>query len=694
MYKTLIPLVCLVLVLGGCAANKSLVMDRTAGNSMSATRLDLDVTILPALDARAWPAIEKYPDLDEGVTVFIPAFQVLEWGSQTLKDQGVFKTIKPYGGPFPDQQAFRWSEFPMRGLGTDLGLGVELRRLDLKRARKNVFLVPHALADSLLLPFFGAASFFSRGHFDLAGWVTPSNVVEHTVEIKINFISLRAGGLVFSKGYVVSAKNPAVADRELHHGFLPSREDGQELGEASAPLLVKQAFEMMGRDQDLAMLPLVTELAWLERAMARYELKPPVKAGLLARLAALTDRLREAGVWRENERLLAQVARMPLGVLAGLEEVAMRRPLTREEKELEEAARGALAGAAHDRRGYAYLKSVLSSGEAGPNLAKAVAAFMADALEFFDNEEFIEGYARKLAQAAGQGDEKAAGVLVRLYGPAAVSRWGLGLDMALGQAGARDAWAEGALGEAMASGETGADHYRLMGALNFAPGLDYLLKQLDDVAAAPPGDRPAIIRALSAYREAEKASQRLNLILARALDGELVKGAASEEIAALASGLGQMGSPEANPLIFEAWLRPWPGFDQPHLIRRACLAAMAALDDEELKGMTLAAAERMAASPRENQAALRETVDFWARIRYAPALGFMYGLAADPGTPEALAEACLAAMGGYASAKAKALLEQAAEGPSLNLARAAQAGLERRALTGSLLAGLEEADHE
>ena len=226
-----------------------------------------DVTLLPILDSRTFLASGQKPDLTADVPISISADEVLNQGNEAWQREGLGNRILPYHGAAPDAEHFKWAEFPLYQLTTDLGFGLEIKSLTLKETGHNAYLAPHALVDAVLLPFFSLAAAASDGHWDLGGWVIPSTMVKFTTQVNLAVVSVKGGGQIFGKTYLVSMIDPAVNENQLYEGFRESPLDGQELARSEAPQIIDDVFTLMARDPELPLLPLYARAAWLSRVL-------------------------------------------------------------------------------------------------------------------------------------------------------------------------------------------------------------------------------------------------------------------------------------------------------------------------------------------------------------------------------------------------------------------------------------------
>ncbi|MDY6852390.1 MAG: hypothetical protein SV487_10010, partial [Thermodesulfobacteriota bacterium] len=436
MRKPLFLLAVALFLTLGCAGPQTTVP--TLIETGSPQVLDLEVTLLPVLDSRRFLGPEEYPNPRRGVPILIPADKIMAQGEEILRAENLFRAIKPYDGPLPEGPSFRWTKFPLRGLKTDLGLGLELKSLSLRKTLANALFVPHAILDAAALPFFAAAITASNGHTDLAARMIPSASARLTMKVVVKIISLTGGGLVFSKDYTVSLSDPMVTESALFEGFFRSTKDGQALGRTEAPRVIEDVFGLMVRDPELAYLPRYVRTAWLDRALADPRVKPEVKVRLLKGLDrelmlpsftpeeikllsedkfSLAERVDfvfnlerptpaevpgggflEAYAldpgWLEEDRarrslfiLNYQVLRRVLGRLSRQK---MLCPLSEAEKTLEEKAMALLGLWGRSYAANQLYRADLDDEKINPSEKRVLALLLAQDLETLDNDDFIQ----------------------------------------------------------------------------------------------------------------------------------------------------------------------------------------------------------------------------------------------------------------------------------------------------------------
>ena len=163
----------------------------------------------------------------------------------------------------------------MRGIKTDLALGLEIKKLAYEKTGDGILMAPRALLNAALLPFFAAGVLASDGRFDLGGWMLPAERTEYNIEVDVNFLSLKGGGLIFRKTYHAGLVDSAVSDRISGKSDRPG-----------ASRLMEILFTRICRDHELDRLIPYVEVAWIGRLLAEKRLDPKIKADLVTELAS------------------------------------------------------------------------------------------------------------------------------------------------------------------------------------------------------------------------------------------------------------------------------------------------------------------------------------------------------------------------------------------------------------------------
>jgi len=519
----------LCFLLAGCAGVET--PRPTLSETGVPQHLDQEAVILPLLDSRKFPDPDKAPNLDEGISILMPPEEVNELGRRVLSREGLFRDIKCYQGPLPAGPVFKWAEFPLRGLRTDLGLGLELRRLELKKTGINNLFVPHALLDSVLLPFFTGGVLITNGHTDLAARVIPSANVRFMMVLDLNAVSLSGGGLFFNKTYQMSLTDPTVSETSLYAGFFRSADDGQACGRNGAPALIQNAFMSIARDPELAYLPRYAQMAWTRRVLADDRVAPPVKRRLIEELGqkltfpevsedefrvlsvshlTLSEKIETIlnlnqpepvslpgdkllqlysvnPVWIEGERAKARAFKLYYQLLlqaAGrLGRQKMERPLNNAERALEETVLKSLGGLEQTSFGNSLFRMDLRNENLGLAEQRILFLLMAQDLETLDNEGFIEREIQAKVEALSQGSDRdkteAAAMLVDLMGEKAVEEYPIGRDLLFKVLTPDNHWAAPLVLEALYAGDFQAETLRSAGVLQLTETLPLLFSMLE-----------------------------------------------------------------------------------------------------------------------------------------------------------------------------------------------------------------------
>jgi len=495
-------------------------------------RTGLEVTLLPVLDSRKYPGDDEFPDLENRATIIIPAEEITAPGKKIFLRQSLFSAIRTYTGPLPEQSGFKWSAFPLRGLDTDLALGLEIKRLDIKKTARSSFMAPRALLDAAFLPFSALGTLISHGHFDLGGWLIPAGEISYTLEIELNILSLKGGGLIFSKTYEVEEKESAVSDRDLYKGFSRSHQDGQSLGRAALPRLTERIFFQICQDPELGYLPKYVKLAWLDRVFSEVRIKPEVKAGLLmdlnteivlpsltgAEIKAIASsspllkkiekayhaeheaylppvhvtqlqKMRSLGAydvdpaWLESEaarvKLLDQACWILLALSGELNLKKMDAALSEAETTLMEHTMALLGRLGQNYTANQILRFRLHSPETAINEKKGIVLLLSRALETLDNEEFInqeiDTLVKNLKHGSSEEKLEAATLLIALQGSKAMKERAISQDLFFKALSTDDTWAASIILHELEQGNLGPEIVRLAGALNLTKALPILL---------------------------------------------------------------------------------------------------------------------------------------------------------------------------------------------------------------------------
>lgn len=719
----LIILFCLVFIFG-CAGYR-LEKSETLP-TVTQVQPKLDVTLFPLLDLRHFPDPEVFPSLENGVAILISASEISERAGVILSRQGRFFNIKSYSGPLPEVSGLK---FPLRGLGTDAGLGLEIIRFDLKESGQNRLIVPQAVANAVLLPLFAVGTIISNGHFDLGGWMIPSRQVEYLVKIKANFFSLKGGGLIFSKTYQVIDSYESVPDRKLKKGFFQSKEDGQEMGRLLAPGLIQAAFTRVAEDRELSYLPSYIQLTWLGRIMEDDRLRPAAKAALLDRL--FKDAILETSISEEistdddkpgipghekgesKAKYYDQNARTLLKLAGRMNREKMQRTLAREEITQFDTIMKILGWLGQQAGPNELYRSHLGSPEVSLYEKKAIVLLLARDLESFDNEGFLQELSQSLAKdLKGDSPEKrleAAALLIALDGEEAIKRYDVSTETALKALSSDDVWVEAVVLKMIEEGDFQPEAVRLAGALNMSKAGLILLAALEKTLNPDQGlsgkkegegsasqvrfkeaDPVLIVKALGNIKDQPLINTVLRSLLEYALAHKHEFSGRADLPAEIIRSLGRLQDRDSVESFFQAWVQPWPGVKNAHLIRRAALESIALMGDDRLWGRILAQAQALDLDLSENQAILREAGDFFGLIRYAPAVPLMVKIINHPQSSDLMLKACFQALSRMAAPEAETALYQLVHGPIWHLSKSAEEALEQLVLEKALILSLKE----
>ena len=481
-------------------------------------RLRAPLTVLPIRDARQ-PAMEgARPDLRAGTAVFIPAATFLRQGEAVWKQEGL--SVVPYEGPGPSEPDFSWDEFPTRALATDLAAGLELTSLDLKIAGHNAWLPPHTLVDASLMPLFAAGTLLTGGHLDLAAWVIPSTMVHFTAQVNLHMISRAAGGPLFDKTYLVLLQEENVRQSDLYGSFQPRPDDGQTLGRTLAPQVIERIFTTVARDPELAALPEMARLLWLNRLLLAEEIPTDRKIRELtamsgdfsppdlseAELAVLKDPGAAPPQSMDAERFLTargRLARFDRGRavlvdnLVRLDRDWLTRPLAPEERDLYALLADLLSRSASSRSGRFRLQELARSDDTDRLTRRVAWEALLSAGDRGFVTEFSAGLERRLDAGSPEQREDAAALLVAAARQSGRTPPGMPRPLLLRVLSGRDAWAAPAVLAALSPRDMDPEAVRLAGAMALEGAAEPLLTMLRAMETDPgiyEADRyPAIV---------------------------------------------------------------------------------------------------------------------------------------------------------------------------------------------------------
>lgn len=534
MKKTIWLLATVICFIAGCAGyvqNKPTLVERGVSQPLS-----LDVTLLPVLDSRRFPDPDQAPNLYRTTTIVIPADDIASRGVQVLRDQGTFAKILPYQGALPDSSTFKWTDFPLAGLTTDMAVGLEIKSLDLRKTGYNNLYVSQIILDSALLPFFAGGLMVSDGHTDLAAQVVPSTRVALATRVELNVVSRKAGGLVFRKPYQVDLVDPAVSAWDLHDGFFRSPRDGQDYGRETAPRIIETAFLQMAHDPELTFVSRYARIAWLGRLMSDQrvsgevktrglndlarELRPPdlnekesaifassrytlpEKMDLAVKSSAETRIFSEdvlgaydvdpswLAVDQARRRIFELSYRVLLNIVQQTDRQKILRPLTADEQSLEDRAVDLLGELERHPTANQQFRADVRSDQIGSSARKALFLLLARDPETLDNAGFVAEELGHRVGALNSGDpaevRDAASLLVALKGERAPEEYPIPQGVLWSVLSADDQWAAPMVLQALESGDYTSDIIRLAGALQLEGALPILMDAIERGLAPAP----------------------------------------------------------------------------------------------------------------------------------------------------------------------------------------------------------------
>ncbi|MBF0529704.1 MAG: hypothetical protein HQK55_10630, partial [Deltaproteobacteria bacterium] len=91
------------------------------------------MTWLPMMDSREFRRDDQPVDVVDGVPVQMAIDPVVQQGRTTWQTIGFDRFLETYAGPFPVEAKFSWPDLPLRQMTTDMGLGLEVKKLLIKK---------------------------------------------------------------------------------------------------------------------------------------------------------------------------------------------------------------------------------------------------------------------------------------------------------------------------------------------------------------------------------------------------------------------------------------------------------------------------------------------------------------------------------------------------------------------------------
>jgi hypothetical protein len=389
-------------------------------------------------------------------------------------------------------------------------------------------------------------------------------------------------------------------------------------------------------------------------------------------------------------------------VLTGHRQLAdhqMTRPLTEGELRLETAQRGLLARWSQTFPANRLLRKIGRDPTRDWPTRKFAAEVLARHPETLDNQAFLDQWAAEAAQDLQNESADqlaAAGVLAGLLGPAALDRPGVEFTDLLPVLSGRDVWAAKRIHKMLVGGYYHPDVgdkvllSLLIRNLREDRGLDLalVLPEWSGYQAAPPltrGLEPTavdLIEALAAYRYNPNVAAALHALAFN--PPAAVPGEVRAQAVLAAGGMDQTSDGAAAMAL---WQRLAERPRRRPEVRRAALAVIARSHQRSAPAPVLTTAADMfrnwtsapparAADDQPVQAVLRETADFFGRVRYAPAADLLVRIAVEPRAGDTLRQAAFTALGRLATPRTRRALQSLAEDPDLSISRSADRALE------------------
>ena len=200
-------------------------------------------------DMRRWPVAAPSIRLAH-VRIF--ADQITDRLRKDLVDQGLFTAL-----PDPDSQA------------SDLKneLLVTVQTFNLIDSGKNPWVVPHLLADGLLLPVFTVTTVASGGDVDMGGYYIPSTKMSTNLEVDVLYKEGR--WTILDRSYLIELPLGSVSQRELFETLSEPLTHGAQVSKEEGFKALDKLAETMTSDPYWAHLNQFKKLVMAERAGAR-----------------------------------------------------------------------------------------------------------------------------------------------------------------------------------------------------------------------------------------------------------------------------------------------------------------------------------------------------------------------------------------------------------------------------------------
>jgi hypothetical protein len=200
------------------------------------------------VDNRGWPGVHTDEPIPH-VRLFVP--QISDLLRQNLVKSGLFKALYKPGD----------------AAAADIGdrLNITLGAFSLQKKQHNKWVLPHLLADGLLLPVFAVTTLASSGEVDLGGYYIPSSTAATTLQAKVVYTDTENNLTLVNRSYLVDHRLGEVSDRDLRSGILKQGDYGAELGKQEGKTALDMLVEQISRDPYWASLNDFRKLALAEQ---------------------------------------------------------------------------------------------------------------------------------------------------------------------------------------------------------------------------------------------------------------------------------------------------------------------------------------------------------------------------------------------------------------------------------------------
>ena len=198
-------------------------------------------------DMRVWPVMA--PDTPI-VDVRLFADQITDHLRRDLLQRGLFTAL-----PAPEQAG---------ALETDNQLLVTVQAFRLAKEGYNAWVIPHLVADGLVLPVFGAVAVASKGEIDMGAYLIPSTKMGTTIQAAAEWKEGRF--TILQRSYLVLLPLGSVSERRFKETMSEPLTHGAAVGKTEGVKTLDKLAEAMSRDPYWAYLNQFKRIYLAERA--------------------------------------------------------------------------------------------------------------------------------------------------------------------------------------------------------------------------------------------------------------------------------------------------------------------------------------------------------------------------------------------------------------------------------------------